>query len=145
MYINLSSIVRFSKSLRQGVPYKAENWHALSHEQYFSKHRFLDICRCAFSIEQELRIQSHLHTAVMKCASELNVKSKTYQNVCLIKWSIDNYWGIVTTSLENFRGGRGGGLKSQLFISQKKYISICILQICVQFNFDIHSNQNQQS
>ena len=27
------------------VPYKAENWHALSHEHYFSKHRFLDICR----------------------------------------------------------------------------------------------------
>ena len=48
LFINLSSIVRFSKYLRQGVPYKAENWHALSHEQYFSKHRFLDICRCTF-------------------------------------------------------------------------------------------------
>ena len=39
----ITSLVRFSKSLRQGVPYKAEKWHALSHEQYFSKHRFLDI------------------------------------------------------------------------------------------------------
>ena len=31
------------------MPYKAENWHALSHEKYFSKPRFLDICRCAVS------------------------------------------------------------------------------------------------
>ena len=30
------------------MPYKVENWHALSHEQYFSKHRFSDICPCAF-------------------------------------------------------------------------------------------------
>ena len=27
---------------------KAENWHVSSHEQYLSKHRFLDICRCVF-------------------------------------------------------------------------------------------------
>ena len=33
---------------KKGVPYKAENWHALSHEQYILQHRFLDICRCAF-------------------------------------------------------------------------------------------------
>ena len=25
------------------MPCKTENWHALLHEQYFSKHRFLDI------------------------------------------------------------------------------------------------------
>ena len=31
------------------APYKAENWHALSHEQYFLKHRFLDMCRCALN------------------------------------------------------------------------------------------------
>ena len=31
------------------MPYNAENWHVLSHEQYFSKHRFLDTCRCAFN------------------------------------------------------------------------------------------------
>ena len=37
------------KQLRQGVPYKAENWHTWSYEQYFSKHRFLDICRCVFN------------------------------------------------------------------------------------------------
>ena len=43
----LPSIVSFSNYLHQGVPYKAENWHALSHEKYFSKHSFLDICRCA--------------------------------------------------------------------------------------------------
>ena len=38
------SIVRFSKQLCQGVPYKAENWYAWSHEQYFLKRCFLDIC-----------------------------------------------------------------------------------------------------
>ena len=48
LFINLSSIVRFPKSLGQGVPCKTENWHALPHEQYFSKHRFLDIWPCAF-------------------------------------------------------------------------------------------------
>ena len=31
-----------------GLPYEAENWHAWSYEQYFSKHCFLDICRRAF-------------------------------------------------------------------------------------------------
>ena len=46
LFMNLSSIVRFSKQLRQGVPYKAENWHTWSNEQYFLKHRFLDICWC---------------------------------------------------------------------------------------------------
>ena len=39
--------MRFAKELRQGVPYKAENWCDILHEQYFSKHRSLDICRCA--------------------------------------------------------------------------------------------------
>ena len=34
----------FSKYLRQRVPYKVKTWHALLHKQYFSKHRFLDIC-----------------------------------------------------------------------------------------------------
>ena len=36
----LLSIVSFSKYLRQGVLFKAGNWHALSQEQCFSKHRF---------------------------------------------------------------------------------------------------------
>ena len=31
-------------------PHKAGNWHALIHEQYFSKDSFLDICQCAFNI-----------------------------------------------------------------------------------------------
>ena len=31
------------------MPYKDENSHAPSHEQYFSEHRFLDICQCAFN------------------------------------------------------------------------------------------------
>ena len=47
LFINLSSIVWFSKWLCQGVPYKAENWHALSREQYFLKNCFLDISWCA--------------------------------------------------------------------------------------------------
>ena len=34
----------------QGVLCKVENWHALSHEQYFSKNHFLDICQCAFKV-----------------------------------------------------------------------------------------------
>ena len=34
------------------MPYKAENWHALSHQQYFLRHGFVDICRCALNITQ---------------------------------------------------------------------------------------------
>ena len=30
------------------MTYKAENWHVLSNEQYFLKHRLLDIWRCGF-------------------------------------------------------------------------------------------------
>ena len=52
LFINLSSIVKFSKQLRQGVPYKAENWHAWSHEQYFLEPHFLDISQCVFNITQ---------------------------------------------------------------------------------------------
>ena len=33
------------------MPYKGQNQLALSLEQYFSKHHFLDICRFAFSIK----------------------------------------------------------------------------------------------
>ena len=31
------------------MPYKTKNYHALSHEEPFSKHQFLDICRCVFN------------------------------------------------------------------------------------------------
>ena len=48
MPTNLSSIFRFPKYPHLGVLYKAENWHALSLEQYFSKYHFLDICQCTF-------------------------------------------------------------------------------------------------
>ena len=51
LFTNLLLIPRFSKQLHQGVLYKAETWHALSQEQYFSKHHFLDICQCAFNLE----------------------------------------------------------------------------------------------
>ena len=48
LFIKLPSIVKFSKYLRQNVPYKTEIWYAWLHEQYFSKHHFLDTCQCAF-------------------------------------------------------------------------------------------------
>ena len=49
LFTNFSSISRFSKYLYQGVLYKAEKLDASSHEQYFSKHHFLDICQCALT------------------------------------------------------------------------------------------------
>ena len=39
---------QFFQIILSEYAYQAGNWHALSHEQYFSKHRFLDICRCVF-------------------------------------------------------------------------------------------------
>ena len=52
---------------------KAENWHALLHEQYFSECGFLDICRCVFkenatsyklplvTCSQYIMLPDHLH------------------------------------------------------------------------------------
>ena len=60
LFINFSSIVRFSKYLCQGVPYKAESWNIWSYEKYLSKHLFLDICHLAFKniyISKEYRSQ----------------------------------------------------------------------------------------
>ena len=36
------------------MAYKSKNWPALSHEQYFLKHRFLDVCRYDFKIWKAL-------------------------------------------------------------------------------------------
>ena len=49
VYLYLSSIAGFFKQLRQDTPYKAENWHDLSHQRYFSMHYFLDICLWVFN------------------------------------------------------------------------------------------------
>ena len=46
--VNIAKCFRLSKQIRKGVPNKVGNWHALSHEQYLSKHQFLDIFWCAF-------------------------------------------------------------------------------------------------
>ena len=72
----MSSIARFPKSLCQGVAYKAENWNALSHEQYFSKHRFLDICQCAFNNSFRIKIQLVLIsilTSIMNVSSDRDI------------------------------------------------------------------------
>ena len=37
LFINFSSIIRFSKWIHQIEPFKAQRWHALSHEQFFLK------------------------------------------------------------------------------------------------------------
>ena len=44
-----SPIISFSG---QNMLCKAGNWHALSHGQYFSKHHFLDVSRCALNIKK---------------------------------------------------------------------------------------------
>ena len=61
----LLSIVSLSKYLRQGVLFKAGNWHALSHEQCFSKHRF----QISFNMSVILVTQSkgvHKHVARLR-------------------------------------------------------------------------------
>ena len=61
----LLSIVRLSKYLRQGVIFKAGNWHALSHEQCFSKNRF----QISFNMSVILVRQSkgvHKHVARLR-------------------------------------------------------------------------------
>ena len=47
--MNLSSIVRFSKLLRQAVPYKAENDMLYYMNNTFRNPCFLDICQYALS------------------------------------------------------------------------------------------------
>ena len=61
----LLSIVRLSKYLRQGVIFKAGNWHALSHEQCFSKNSF----QISFNMSVILVRQSkgvHKHVARLR-------------------------------------------------------------------------------
>ena len=38
-------------------PMKLKNFDTWSHEQYFSKHRFLDICRFAFTGAQSVKFE----------------------------------------------------------------------------------------
>ena len=78
LFINLPSIVRFSKYLCQDVLYKAENWHAWSHEQYFSKHRFLDICQCAFKNFSKF-------TGKYLCLSLFLIKLRAFRSATLLK------------------------------------------------------------
>ena len=73
LFIYLPQIVNFSKYLFQNMHKKAENWHALLHEQYFSECGFLDICRCVFkenatsyklplvTCSQYIMLPDHLH------------------------------------------------------------------------------------
>ena len=73
----------FSK-LRQGVSYKAKNWHAWSYEQYFLKHRFLDIYQCVFK----------LSLCYPYCVCVLNIRcSFTLELYIYLKWKqFDNPW-----------------------------------------------------
>ena len=49
LYIYIFAVsCQFFKQLLEDITYKAKNWHALSHEQYFSTHRSSDICRYVF-------------------------------------------------------------------------------------------------
>ena len=82
LFLNFSSIVRFS-----GSTYKAENLHALWHEQNFSKHRFLDICQCAFNIKIKLTIIGY-------CLSHENIKKhcdKKSNCVCFYNLGEENF------------------------------------------------------
>ena len=51
LVIYLSSFVDFSKQLRQGMPYKAANCHAVPNDQYFLTYYFLDIYSWVFKIQ----------------------------------------------------------------------------------------------
>ena len=44
---------------------KAENWHALSDEQYFSKQLVLNICRCAFKGAMKLYFTDYLCVVII--------------------------------------------------------------------------------
>ena len=67
MYKKSNSFVYKFVVNRQGVPYKTEYWHTWSHEQYFSKNHFLDICQYAFN--EEIKIVSNFFWIVSKCES----------------------------------------------------------------------------
>ena len=109
----MSSIVRFSKYLRQGVPYKAKNWHPLSHEQYFSKHRFLDICRCAF--KENRKINSRLNTA-------LSYQLYIYQSGFRANHSTDTFSSRLTDMIVN--GSKNGNHTGMILIDLQKALTI---------------------
>ena len=60
--------------LYQGVPYKAEAWHACSQEQYFSKHRFLDIYQCAFKVSKDKTLADGLIERTSSLLDEIEPK-----------------------------------------------------------------------
>ena len=67
-FVYISRELTISKQFDQGVLYKTENWHALSHEQSLLKQHFLDIYRYAFKLllvlliglEEKIYLQSFL-------------------------------------------------------------------------------------
>ena len=58
-----------------GIHCKAENWHSWSYEQYFSKHRFLDICRYTFNLKS---FQCHLWASITAVFSNGYLKIAAY-------------------------------------------------------------------
>ena len=74
------------------LPYKAENWHALSHEQCFSKHRFLDICRCVFKVNKSVHIaksRQRYHKTFNNIL--LRVSNRTLKDVYMLNYgTIEN-------------------------------------------------------
>ena len=57
------------------MSYKAENWPALSHEQFFSKHCILDICCWAFKCKCKDKlalIEIMEHSAVFRIVGQLH-------------------------------------------------------------------------
>ena len=72
-----------NKSIRV-YPVKAENWHALSQEQYFSKHHFLDICQCAFNNFLLLSYSSLLVLFIL--GSIFKVKSSFWFSDLIMSW-----------------------------------------------------------
>ena len=81
----------------QGVPYKAENWHALSQEQYFSINRFSDICQCAFtkSTSAHLLLVDELH----KCWESSFVSSWMVQSGATLIQRVD----VTDSAAVNYR------------------------------------------
>ena len=81
----LPSVVSFSNYLYQGVLYKAENWHALSHEQYFSKHRFFFVffsTRVFFHGHWQLTGQQGKGGDLFLFHSTISTRSRTFRHSC---------------------------------------------------------------
>ena len=73
------------------MPYKAKNWHALSHDKYFLKHRFIDICRFDMPLIDGCKLLKIFQRVLMLNSNE-PIKVVQFKNKPVNQYSVKQLW-----------------------------------------------------